>query len=788
MRKIFLLITIGYIFLFSCQKQKNIHFPVKSKIYGLASIVNLEIDSTIIYLDDYFLSGSEVQKIDVPQGMAIKHGDSNKVIIYVKEPDKVDRLTTLRCWIGEDFYDIVLRKSPKIRYEYVFDPKGKSYKSVKIKGQFNSWNSNANVFVWENNVWKTQIIAQPGVYEYKLILDGFECLDPNNPDSVSNNIGGFNSVLKIGEVPENKPFLQTYSFKNNEIRIKTQGNIDKVLVLWQNYLLPKCYFIKKKAEIVIKVPKQAKSLDYSYIRVFAFNKDAESNDVIVPLKKGEIIKSVSDLWMYDWRKAIIYNVFVDRFFDGDKTNNKPINNPTLVHPKADYHGGDIAGITQILEKGYFDSLAVNTLWISPIVKNVDGAYGFWPKPKTKFSAYHGYWPLYFTKIDERFGTEAQFKELVDKLHSRNKYLLLDFVAHHVHEKSPFYQQNKDKVTPLYLPDGSLNTERWDDYRLTTWFDVFLPTLDNSNPEVANIITDSALWWMITYNIDGFRHDAAKHVPLSFWRLLTYKIKRYYEYSQNVKTYQIGETYGSNELIGSYLGSGLLDAQFDFNVYDAIVRVLVANKSFRDLERELLKSFYYYGWHNIMGYITGNQDRGRFISYAGGSLKLDENPKVAGWTRNIDVGDTIGYTKAKLLFAFIGTMVGVPVIYYGDEIGMPGGNDPDNRRMMIFSNLNNHQVSLLQTARKIMNLRANNMALIYGQMSFVEVADSYIVYKRQYFDKVAFVVLNNSAKYIKVMLPYVAKEPLKANFGSKTSALNKYVTVEVAPYSFEVLTN
>jgi glycosidase len=134
---------------------------------------------------------------------------------------------------------------------------------------------------------------------------------------------------------------------------------------------------------------------------------------------------------------------------------------------------------------------------------------------TKFSAYHGYWPISFTQIDDHFGTPQEFDELVEMLHKTNKNILLDFVAHHVHEKAPFYLQHKENVTPLYLPDGSLNTERWDDHRLTTWFDVFLPTIDNSNPEVANIISDSAVWWLKTYNIDGFRHDAAKHVPLSF---------------------------------------------------------------------------------------------------------------------------------------------------------------------------------------------------------------------------------------------------------------------------------
>jgi len=103
-------------------------------------------------------------------------------------------------------------------------------------------------------------------------------------------------------------------------------------------------------------------------------------------------------------------------------------------------------------------------------------------------------------------------------------IIVDYVANHVHENHPVYQQHKDWATPLYLPDGRMNTELWDEERLTTWFDTFLPTLDLENPVVAEAMTDSALFWLHNYDIDGFRHDATKHIPESFWRMLTLKAK------------------------------------------------------------------------------------------------------------------------------------------------------------------------------------------------------------------------------------------------------------------------
>lgn len=787
-------IFIASLFSFSCkvENNKSLSIPTQSEVFGIASPISLGIDETIIYLEDFFTDASKVDSIVCDKNLSLEMlPDSSKISLKVKS-DSLPKLSVLSVFAHGYKYSLLLKKSSKVKQTFIFDPQGKTYSNVNVKGEMNAWNAASAPLTFDGKVWTIDMISEPGKYQYKFVVDGVEMLDPSNSDSVSNNIGGFNSLVQIGEVNDDKvPYLFSVSYTNDSVKIGFENNVKEVVVFWGNYELPAKYFSKNKKGLTLKIPVQAADFDRSYIRVWASNEWGFSNDIKIPLQKGKVISDASELTRFDFEAATIYNVFMDRFFDGNTQNNRPINDPTVVLPPADYHGGDIAGLLQILNNGYFDTLGINTVWISPIVKNVEGAYGQWNNPNTKFSAYHGYWPISLTQIDDRFGSADEFKNLVNNLHDNNKNILVDFVAHHVHETAQIIKEHPDWQTDLYLPDGTLNTEKWDEHRLTTWFDVFLPTLDNRKSEVVEVVTDSALYWLNEYGIDGFRHDAAKHVPLKFWRALTYKIKREVEIVSNQKLYQIGETYGSHELVGSYVNSGMLDAQFDFNLYDAIAPSLAIGNSFKNVGNAMKKSFKFYGYHHLMGNISGNQDRGRFISYATGTLRFDEDAKLAGWTRDISVGDSTGYLKSAMLFAFNNTIPGIPVIYYGDEIGMPGGNDPDNRRMMRFDDLNNDELTLKQTVGKLVKLRRSSMALIFGDFKFLLVEDDVMAYQRTYFDKTVIVVFNNSSdtKYVTVPMSKNANnQNLEAQFNCCFSESNNELGFEMSPFSFEIFMN
>lgn len=768
-------------------------YPEKSEIVGLASPIILNtFEENIVELKDFFpnlKSADEIELKVINDNLEI-NPDGTKLKIKVTS-ENLPKLSTISLKINGFFYDLILKKSNKAKhtFEYQFE---ENYETVQIKGEFNSWNPQNTVLEKNGDTWTGSIIADAGKYQYVLMVDGKEMLDPNNPEKTSNGFGGHNSVLQIGEKPTENPLeIFTISEGGDEIKFGFNHEPKTVLAFYQNHKLEAVNSVEGFTQpITIIIPKDAKQKERTYIRVFAFDDKSVANELLIPLHNGEVLTEISDLQRTDFEAATIYNTFIDRFFDGDPTNNRPTDDPD-IHPRANYHGGDIAGITQKIEDDFFKELGINTIWISPIVKNPEGAYGEYPNPKTKFSAYHGYWPISFTLIDNRFGTEEEFTKLVETAHANNMNVLLDFVANHVHEEHPIYQANKDWATELHLPDGTLNTERWDEHRLTTWFDVFLPTLDLEKPEVYEMLTDSAVYWIEKYNLDGFRHDATKHIPEIFWQTLTLKLKQRVMIPQNKKLYQIGETYGTAELIGSYVNTGQLNAQFDFNVYDAVSTCLATDRNFADLAQVLQTSAKYYGNHHLMGNITGNQDRGRFISYAGGSLDFSEDAKLAGWTRKIEVGNPIGYKKSAMLMAVISTIPGIPVVYYGDEIGMPGGNDPDNRRMMKFENLTDEEKKLKENATKLLNFRQNSLALIFGDFKILQADNEIFVYQRTYFDKIVIVALNKSEEEKTIEIPISDRfniENINANFGNEISKAENSINITISATSFEILSN
>ena len=634
----------------------------------------------------------------------------------------------------------------------------------------NAWNPNANPMTIEGNVYSADFWIEDGTYQYKLLLNGVEESDPNNAVEVSNGIGGTNNVWKVGDRPAERLHIKVDSFTNKSLKLFPVGM--DYFVLWENYAL-------QVQDGWIYIPDAAVNFDRSYIRIWAMNTGQLSNEILIPLDRGRILTQVDQLNRLDWHSATIYNAFIDRFNNAD-TENDWKNPEADIHPRANYHGGDVAGVTQKIEDGYFDTLGINTIWISPIVQNPRGAFGLYPNPRTRFSAYHGYWPISFTAVDTRLTTEKDVHTLVDKAHQDNKNVLLDFIANHIHKEHPIYQDDTTIATNLYLPDGSLNTERWDEHRLTTWFDVFMPSLDLIQPKIYEMLSDSAVFWIEKYRFDGFRHDATKHVPNVFWRALSRKLKDKKLSTPEHKLFQLGETYGTPELISSYLGNGLLDAQFDFNMYDAMVAALIGEKSMNDLSDEMLKSLKYYGDHHLMGNITGNQDRARFISYASKDLLLSQDAKWEGWNRHVGIKDSTAYRTCALLNAMVSTIPGIPVIFYGDEIGIPGGNDPDNRKMMRFNNWNHYEQTLFETTSKLLNFRKKSMPLMYGDMRIIYVENDYLIYERSYLNQHVRIIINNANVAVSHTLPEVFDHALNSKLTSGT--------VEIPAHSFEIFYN
>lgn len=553
--------------------------------------------------------------------------------------------------------------------------------------------------------------------------------------------------------------LATKSFSDSTLTISVLNEYEHLQfrVLWQDTRAKEYVEYEQygsEATITIE-PTWRESKGRSFIRVYAYADGKHLNDLLIPMQDGKVVNDVAQLTRFDDHAQILYSLMIDRFHNGNKNNDWKMNSPEVLDI-VDYQGGDIKGIEKKIKEGFFEELGITTIWISPITQNPWDAWGMYPFPNgnkydstktyTKFSGYHGYWPIFATEVEKRFTTEQELHDMLATAHEHGMNVILDYVANHMHINSPTLQAHPDWHTDSILPDGRRNFELWDEARLTTWFDVHIPTLDLERPEVCSPMTDSALVWLDKFAFDGFRHDACKHIPLNYWRELGVKMKQRYP---DRHIWMIGETYGDPALIGSYVKTGMLNAQFDFNIYHTAIDVLgKPEQSLTRMNNTILESLGAYGAHHTMGNISGNHDKCRFISLAGGAVRWDENDKAAGWTREIGVtadGDKAkeahAYRMAMLLEVINFTIPGVPCVYQGDEYGEAGANDPDNRHMMKFDGLNAEQAAFRTKVQELAQLRRNNMALLYGEYVPVKVTDTLLHFQRVYMGDVVDVVID-----------------------------------------------
>ncbi len=586
-------------------------------------------------------------------------------------------------------------------------------------------------------------------------------------------------------------YMSTTEVNDGRIIVEATAPIAEAVALWQNNPIED---VKVEGNTLsVAIPACAEDFDRSVVRIFAASEAGRFNDVLLPLERGAVVTDAKDIRRGDHQSQVLYSLMVDRFNNGTTENDWKINSPEVLD-KVDYQGGDIVGITQKIEDGFFTDLGITTIWISPITQNPEDAWGQNVNPDTKFSGYHGYWPIYNTKVDFRFGTDEELRTMLSTAHNENMNVILDYVANHLHINSPVLQEHPDWTTDLYLPDGRKNIGQWDgETRLTTWFDEHIPTLDTRREEVCDPMTDTALYWVRNFDFDGYRHDACKHIPLNYWRMLTHKMK---STMPERNLWQIGETYGDVELIGSYVKSGMIDSQFDFNLYHNSRDVIVdESRSMRTIASTVEESEAAYGSHHTMGNITGNHDKPRFISLAGGDMSLwCPDDKAEGWHREVGVGDMDkGHAGLQLLKAIITTVPGVPCIYQGDEFGVPGANDPDNRDMMRFDGYNDYQTREYAQTKALIAERRASMPLMYGDYRTLYVDDEAWVFLRHYMGEWTLVGINvrGEAKSVEVELPSFAQcgnlEVAVATEGAVAECLGDgRISVTVPAYGYVIV--
>jgi glycosidase len=425
------------------------------------------------------------------------------------------------------------------------------------------------------------------------------------------------------------------------------------------------------------------------------------------------------------RDDIIYLIMPDRFADGDPSNNLPKGAAPGTYdrkvPKT-YHGGDLKGIQDHL--AYFKDLGITTLWLNPIFDNDNVS-----------ETYHGYGATDLYAVEDHFGTTQEFQQLVAAAHQQGIKILLDMVPNHVGPNHPWATS---QPAPGWLHGTTANHINTDydyppvtdihavekNYRsaLDGWFANVLPDLAQENPLVAQYLTQNALWWMEIGGVDGFRIDTFPYVPRTFWTNYLTTLQSTYP-----KFFAVGEVYNFEPPIVSYFAGGQkgfdgidthLNTPFDFPMNSAIREVVNRTASAKKIV-DVLRQDRLYPHPELLVTFIGNHDMKRFLTDAGGST-----------------------AKLKLGFSLLATLRGIPQIYSGDEIGMPGGDDPDNRRDFPGGfpgdshNAFNHggrtpeEQDVYTHVQSLLQLRADHPALRIGEQKHVAVTDDYYIFTRE----------------------------------------------------------
>jgi len=425
---------------------------------------------------------------------------------------------------------------------------------------------------------------------------------------------------------------------------------------------------------------------------------------------------------FDWRSAVMYFVFVDRFNNGDSDNDASVSG---VESQADYQGGDWAGVIAKIEEGYFEQLGVNALWLTVPMDNTSNAgLGF---DGHMYSAYHGYWPVDLDAVEERFGTLDTLNQLVEAAHARGIKVLLDYAMNHVHADNPLVSQNPDWFWPLDYNGQScvcgIGCDWNDDYEnKRCWFTDYLPDWNFQNAAARAYSVDNALSWIAKTGVDGFRLDAVKHIELDWLLDLRARVAAEVEPATGEHFYMVGETFESadRDLIKYYVGPDRLDGQFDFPLRAVLVETLLRRSgTMYDLDAFLATNDDYYP--GVMSTFIGNHDIARVIHTA-------EDQPWGAW----DNGDpwnsppslpsyAAPFERLAVAFTLLFTTGGIPLVYYGDEIGLPGAGDPDNRRFMQWDGLSEHQLMLRGQIEKLGAIRRDHPALWRGQRSTLSVS-------------------------------------------------------------------
>jgi glycosidase len=750
---------------------------------------------------------------DVKEFTADGFGGQNS-ILYVGDPKDINALRIV---------------------EFTYIPEG-PVSEVYIAGTFNNWDQKSDrLEIIEDKFYKIKIPLKTGLYYYRFIVDNVWMNNKNSTNLADNNIGEKNSVIYVDEtfpLLDEKNILEIITFGlscNNaedcmnqisantfEFKARTfKNNVEKVVLLidkdrfdMQLIASDNNYnYFKKKLTL------KEKEFDFCFI----YKKGVTE---LYSLKGGFSSFFISDKMFHfsqtgykrfftpDWvKEGIIYQIFIDRFFNGDVFKNqdfsewyyKGLNLPpasgeklrpgqeyyhfvedwydikSLQHNPLDpdgkpdtnsFYGGDIAGVYQKLD--YLEDLGITIIYFNPI---------FEARSNHKYDAAD------YKKIDPHFGSENEFKLLVKECHKRGIRIILDVAFNHTGDtfrafreakqkgpESEYYHWYEWKKWPL--------PENWKDHNPSDYYNCWwgfphMPDLDfdksrftpfenrikdikdaDPNWDVVNYLLEVAEYWLKDMDIDGFRLDVPNEVPFWFWKLFREKVKKI-----KPDAYLVGEIW-HNAM--EWVNNEIFDAVMNYAYFkDPVIRFFnLKNYSAEEFDRALKPGLMNYPIQasQVMMNLFDSHDTFRFLEIANGNIN-----------------------KLKLAVLFQMTYIGVPHIWYGDEIAMRGEGDPDCRRPFNWKyKEDKEKVKLRKYYKKLIKIRKENKALTSGNFQTLLYKDKIYGFLREYENARIIVVINNDEVNKEISIPINQKnKSVRDLLTNNTYAIrNNYLDIKI----------
>jgi len=618
----------------------------------------------------------------------------------------------------------------------------RAVKSVHVAGTFNNWNGRALPMTSDagGKHWKVTTSIPVGRHMYKFVInDTAWVVDPNAASQVPDGLGNTNSLLLVlpsgfesaaatgdGRITESaiahSSKIPDINFDQGMLQFRLQTRTGDIQECWLH--------IQKSGAKPTKIAMTLAAQDELYATYTAecsYTK-ASSLKYWFSVKDGnkkrelgrnglrsagvdcfEIKASESPLFAVpQWVEGtVFYQIFPDRFENGDKSND-PEGTIAWDGDPAHYNwfGGDAAGVVKRM--GHLKSLGVNGVYINPVMTA---------------NSNHRYDPCDYFKVDPSFASNDEFVDMVAKLDRSGIRVVLDQIYDHCGTKfAPFVDvlknQEKSKFKDyFFIKSYPVEVRQKPPYE--GWFGTeWMPKLNLKQPDLKKYLLDSTTFWMKQARLSGWRLDVADEVPEWFWREFRQHVK-----AINPKAWIVGEVWGDAR---RWLSGDQWDASMNYP-FRAHCLAFIAKGTAKP-------SHFLNGlmqvWNLYVPQVSRNQlnmlsshDTARFLTEAGGDRRLQ-----------------------KLAVAVQMTWPGAPSIYYGEELGMEGKHDPDNRRGMRWD-LADESNDMLAWYKKLIQLRRNSPIIMKGKPRPVMAFDNegVAVYAVDYQGQTVMTLINRSEK-------------------------------------------